>query len=132
LTDLENIKQTEDVQDSKFTLKITNFQTVHLPANSNGFILSLNVISNKIGNIKLIGYIINSFNGYSKILFSDLVKEVENKNYVNNSLSNMYNIEVMPKLPIVNYLALRKLNNFECFELTGCENLSICYFTGEK
>ena len=84
LTESDIIAETKDVKNYKFNLAITNFQPFTLPSNTHDFVLSLNTIANTIGKFKIIGYIINSFNSMSKILFSDLVKKEVNEKKSNN------------------------------------------------
>lgn len=138
LTDCDSIFETKDVINYKFVLKIKNFKPIQIDASATEFMLNLNIETSQIGKFKIIGYIINSFNSYSKILFSDLVKkEVENKknNSSNNTkigLHTAYHIEVLPKLPIVSYFAFKNNSTNECFQVTSQESTSISCYTGEK
>ena len=73
----------------------------------------------------------------SKILFSDLVKkEVNEKKSNNNNNKNglhaTYHLEVLPKLPIVNYFALKNSTTHESFEVKTQDITSICFYTGER
>jgi len=138
LTELDLIAETDDVKNHKFNLTIINFQSFNIPANKNYFVLSLNIMANTIGKFKIIGYIINSFNSMSKILFTDLVKkELNDKKNNNNNNSKIglhaaYHLEVLPKLPIVNYFAFKSADTNECFEVTTQDITSICCYTGER
>ena len=136
ITDVDFINETKDVENYNFALKIKNFQSVQIPSKVKDFALSLNVVSNRIGKFKIIGYIVNSFNSFSKILFSDLIKkEIEikkNNNSIKSPIDAAYHVDVLPKLPIINYFAFKSCINNECFEFIAQDTVTVYCFTGEK
>lgn len=138
LTDCDKIDDTFELSDYCSYLEIVDFKPFTIASNTNDYMLNVNVKSKQLGKYKLIGYIINSFNGLSKILFSDLIKDCNNNDNKsqNDCLNVFYNIEVIPKLPVIDYICLKNCDNRlssnrDIVELTNTDNTIIECYTGE-
>ena len=139
LLECEQFEETLKFGEFISKLSLINFEPFEIPENSKNFIKIVEIVASAIGNFKIIGYLINSFNGVSKILFSDIMKNIpttkKKVNSPNNdSIISEYEVEVIHRLPKLNKMALRSQNSDhnELYDLLSEKSNTILTYVGQR
>jgi hypothetical protein len=126
LTDNDRINQTCDIDVSNFHLSILYFQQFYVPSHTKDFTHAIKFKTNKLGPFKIIGYILNSFNTYSKCLFVDLLNDSDELNtkhsikkpsQISATIQASYDFDVLVEMPIVDDIVFAKKNPSDQFEM---------------